>query len=102
MYSKMVAVQLNALKDNLPEEYQKRYDIEEMPTVRVTRKHATATPDVSLIAPPAATENYGQRARRLLNERAAATASHDNTPMEVTAESVAAALSFKRRRACCP
>ena len=57
-----------------------------MPTARVTRPQAAATPAVSLIAPPAASENYGQRARRLLNERAAATASRDNTPMDVTVE----------------
>ena len=71
---------------NLLEEYKKRYEIEELPTARVTRHQATATPAVSLIAPPAATENYGQRVRRLLNERAAATASRENTPMDVAAE----------------
>ena len=57
-----------------------------MPTVRVTRHQATATPAVSLIALPAATENYGERVWRLLNERAAATASRNNTPMDVAAE----------------
>ena len=57
-----------------------------MPTARVTRHQATATPAVSLPAPPAATENYGQRARRILNERAAATALRDNNPMDVAAE----------------
>ena len=57
-----------------------------MPTLRVTRPQATATPAVSLIAPPAASENYRQRARRLLNERAAAAASRDNTPIDVATE----------------
>ena len=86
LYSNHLAVHLNASKENLLEEYNKSYNNEEMPTARVTCHQATATPAVSLIAPPAATENYGQRARRLLNERAAAAASRDNTPMEVTAE----------------
>ena len=57
-----------------------------MPTARVTRHQAPATQAVSLSAPPAANENYGQRARRILNERAAATALHDNTPMDVAVE----------------
>ena len=57
-----------------------------MPTARVTRHQGTATPTVSLIAPFAANENYGQRARRILNERAAATALRDNNPMDVAAE----------------
>ena len=57
-----------------------------MPTTCVTRPQATATLAVSLIAPPAATENYGQRAQRLLNERAVATASLRDTHMEVSAE----------------
>ena len=86
MYSNHFAVHLNASKERLLEEYQKRYEIEEMPTARITRHQATATPAVSLIAPPAASENYGQQARRLLNERAAATALRDNTPMDVAAE----------------
>ena len=57
LYSDHLAVHLNALKENLLEEYKKRYDIEEMPTARVTRPQATATPAVSFIAPPAATAN---------------------------------------------
>ena len=57
-----------------------------MPTARITRHQATATPAVSLVAPPAASENYGERVWRLLNETAAATASRDNTLMDVAAE----------------
>ena len=64
LYIDQLAVHLNTLKENLLEEYKKRYEIEEMPTVRITRHQATANPDVSVIAPPAATENYGQRAWR--------------------------------------
>ena len=57
-----------------------------MLTARVTRPQATATPAVSLIAPPAASENYGQPARRLLDERAATAASRNNTPIDIVAE----------------
>ena len=86
LYSDHLAVHFKASKENLLKEYKKRYEIEEMPTARVTRPQATATPAVSLIAPPAANENYGQRARRILNERAAATALRENTPMDVVVE----------------
>ena len=65
LYSNHLAVHLNASKENLLEEYKKRYEIEEKLIARVTRHQATATLAVSLIAPPAATEKYGQRARRL-------------------------------------
>ena len=65
MYSDHLAVHLNASKENLLKEYKKRYEIEEMPTARVTSHQATATPAVSLPAPPAASENSRQRARRL-------------------------------------
>ena len=58
LYSNHLAVHLNASKENLLEEYKKRYEIEEMPTVRVTRHQATATPAVSLPAPPAATSLF--------------------------------------------
>ena len=53
LYSDHLAVHLNVLKENLLGEYQKRYEIEEMLTTRVNRPQATATPAVSLIAPPA-------------------------------------------------
>ena len=86
LYSDHLAVHLNASKENLLEEYKKRYEIKEMPTARVTRHQAPATSAISLPAPPAANENYGQRARRILNERAAATALRDNTHMDVAAE----------------
>ena len=64
LYSDHLDVHLNASKENLLKEYKKRYDIKEMPTARVTRHQATATPAVSLIAPPAATENYRQQVER--------------------------------------
>ena len=57
-----------------------------MLTARVTRHQATATSDVSLPDPPAANENYGQRARRLFNERAAAAVLLSDTTMDVAAE----------------
>ena len=86
LYSDHIAVHINTSKENLLEEYQKKDEIEEMPTTRITFPQATATLAVSLIALPSTYENYGQRAQRLLNERAAATASSDNTPMDVAAE----------------
>ena len=54
-----------------------------MPTARVTRPQATVTLDVLPIAPPAASETFGERTRRLFDERAAAAASRDNTKMDV-------------------
>ena len=66
LYSDHLAVYLNASNENLLEEYKKRYKIENMPTVRVTRPQATATSSVSPITPHAATENYGKRARHLI------------------------------------
>ena len=86
LYSNHLAVHLTASKESLLEEYQKRYDIEEMPTSRVTRPQATTTPAVSLIAPPIASETFGQRTRRIFDERAAATALCCDTLMDVAAE----------------
>ena len=71
LYSDHLAVHLNASKENLLEEYKKQYKIEDIPTSRITRHQGTATPTVCLPTPPAANENYGQQAQRLLNKRAA-------------------------------
>ena len=57
-----------------------------MPTSRVTHHQAIDTSFVPLIAPPNASENFGKRARRLLNERAAAATLLHNPPMDVTTE----------------
>ena len=56
LYSDHLAVHLNASKEIILEEYQKRYDIEEMPTASVTHPQATYTLSVPLIAQPAASE----------------------------------------------
>ena len=85
MYSDYLAVHLTASKESPLEEYQKRYEIKEMPTARVTCPQATDTSSVPLIAPPRAPENFGQRNRRLFDERAAAAASLHDTPMDVAA-----------------
>ena len=46
LYSDHLAVHLNALKERLLEEYQKMYELEELPTARVTRPQATVTSTV--------------------------------------------------------
>ena len=48
LYSNHLGVHLNASKERLLEEYQKRYELEEMPTAPVNRPQATVTP----AAPP--------------------------------------------------
>ena len=83
LYSDHLAVQIVASKERLINKYQKRYELEEMPTARVSRPQATDTSSVSPIAQPAASENVGQRSRRLFDKRAASTDSNDTTTMEV-------------------
>ena len=57
-----------------------------MPTARVTRPQATDTSSVPLIAPPNTSGSFGERSRRLFDERAAAAALLHDTPMDVAAE----------------
>ena len=59
LYNNYIAVHLNASKERLLEEYQKKYELEEMPTERVTRPQATSTLYVSPNAQPAPTETFG-------------------------------------------
>ena len=59
LYSNHLAVHLNASKERLLEEYQKIYEVKEMPTARVTRPQATDTSSIPHIAPPAASEKFG-------------------------------------------
>ena len=58
LYSDHMAVKLHALKERLLEEYQKRYELEEMPTASVTRPQATATSFVPPNAQPSPSENF--------------------------------------------
>ena len=81
--SNPLAVHLTDSKESLLEKYQKLYELEEMPTARVTRPQATVTPAVPPIAQPAASETFGDRARRLFNERDAASASTHDTTMDI-------------------
>ena len=67
LYNNHTAVHLNASKERLLEEYQKKNEIEEMPTARVIRPQATATPAVPPHSQPAPIETFGERARRLFN-----------------------------------
>ena len=85
LYRNHIAVHLNASKERLLEEYQKRYELKEMPTACVTRPQSTDTSAVSPNAQTAPSETFEERARRLFNKRAAATASNDNTTMAIAA-----------------
>ena len=73
----------DASKERLLEEYQRKYELEEMPTARVTHPQATATSAVPTHAQPAPIETFVERARRLFNERDTIAASIDNTTMAV-------------------
>ena len=70
-------------RDSLRSIRKKKYEIEEMPTARVTRPQATATSAVPPHAQPAPIETFGERARRLFNKRDATSASNENTAMVV-------------------
>ena len=83
LYRNHIDVHLNASKERLLKEYQKRYELEEMPTARVTRPHATDTSSVPPNAPPAASETFRERNCRLFDKKAAAAALRDNTTMAV-------------------
>ena len=83
LYSDHLPVHLNSSKERLLDEYQKMYEIKEMPTACVTRPQATDTSSVPPNSPPAASETFGERARRLFDKIASATDSHDNTTTEV-------------------
>ena len=61
LYSDDIAVQLNASKERLLEEYQKKYELEEMPITRFTRPQATATSTVHHHAQPAPIETFGEQ-----------------------------------------
>ena len=86
LYSDHIAVHLNALKERLLKDYQKRYKLEEMPTARVTRPQATDTSSLPLIAPPNVSESFGERSWHLFDERAAAAALRVNNPIDVATE----------------
>ena len=83
MYSNHIAVHLNASKERLLEEYQKKYEIEVMPTARITPPQDTATSAVPPHAQLSPIETLRNRARRLSNEKDAAAASNNNTAMAV-------------------
>ena len=83
LYSNRIAVYLDASKERLLKEYQKHYELEEMPCVRVTSFLAASTLVAPPPAQPAPSKNYGERTRSLLNERANASASTNVTNMAV-------------------
>ena len=84
LYSDHLAVHLVASKERLPVKYQKIYELEEMPTASITYPQATVNPDAPPTPQPAASETFGERARRLFDERAAAADSRDTSTIEVS------------------
>ena len=56
LYSYHIAVHLNASKERLLEENKKKYELEDMPTARVTRPQATPNSAVPPHAQPAPSE----------------------------------------------
>ena len=80
LYSDRLAVHLNASKEIILEEYNKKYKLEEIPRARVTLP-LLESPTAAAPAFPAFPENFGERTWHLLNERAAAAASTNNTRM---------------------
>ena len=81
LYSGHIDVHLNASNERLLEEYQKKYKLKDMPNSCVTRPQAKVT---SAAPPPAQStpsETFGERARRLLNERDDTVASTEDTTM---------------------
>ena len=85
LYIDHIPVHLNASKERLLEEYKKKYELEDIPTARVTRPQATATSAVYPHAQPAPSETFVELARRKFNERDSSAASNDNTAMAVAA-----------------
>ena len=83
LYSDRIAVHLDASKERLLEEYQKKYELEELPCVRVNRPLSSSTSTAPPPYQPVSSKNYEERTRRLLNERAAADASTNDTTMAV-------------------
>ena len=77
-YINHIAVHLEISKERTLKEYKKKYELEEMPRAYVTCPLATA-PAAAPPDRPACPKNFGEQNRRLLNERAAAAASTDNT-----------------------
>ena len=83
LYSDHPDVHLDASKERILEVYKKRYELEEITCARVTCLLAASPVAAPPHAHPAHSENFGERYRRLLNERAAAAASADDTRMAV-------------------
>ena len=83
LYSEHLSVHLNASKERLLKEYQKRYELKDMPTARVTRPQATDTSSVPPNAQPSPSEKFGERNQRLFNQRTSVAALNDTTTMDV-------------------
>ena len=85
LHSDHIAVHLNASKERLLGEYLKKYKQKDMPISRVTRPQAADPSAIPPPAQPAPSETFGDRARRIFNNRDAAAKSTDDTTMAVVA-----------------
>ena len=83
MYSDHLVIHIDTSKGILLEEYKKKYKPEEMTRARVTRPLIAANSANPPSAHPSTSKNFGERTRRLLNERAAAAASTDDNRMVI-------------------
>ena len=79
LYSDHLAVCIDASKERILKDYKKNYKLVEMLCARVTRPLAAEYTAAAPPAHPAHSKNFGEIARRLLNERAAAAAETDDT-----------------------
>ena len=83
LYINNIYVHLGASKERLLEEYQQKYEIEEMPWARVTRPLSASTLAAAPPDQPAPSKNYGDWYRSLLNKRFATAALTNDTTMYV-------------------
>ena len=84
LYSDHTAVRLDASDEIILEEYKRKYELKEMPSAHVTCPLTAATLAGPPSDRPSPSKNFGERARRLINERGAAAASTDNKCMVVS------------------
>ena len=80
LYSNHLAVHIDALNKRILEEYKKNDKLEEITRAHVT--HPLAELPAAYLAFPTIPGNFVEQTRRLLNERAAAAVSTNDTPIQ--------------------